>query len=191
LYKEHILNNPTWNNLIPDIKIAIQTENFQEWKNPDAGGGHIINEKNKPTSMTTYHRIAWAVEGSKMIPEYFMGYGLIEDSFRYLSLDKWPDAQASLNHTHSGWIDIALGLGVIGAFFLLSSLLIITFRSLAIINSLNKLNLIFFCFFNSVGILLIGITNEISAKSTFPFIIFWILLMSVWLQNMKIQVDKR
>jgi hypothetical protein len=189
-YLNHYSNNPTWANLIPDLKIAIQTNNFQEWRDPDSAHGHIINEKNISISVSTYQRTAWFVEGVKMIPENFLGYGLIEDSFRYIAMNKWSDISKNLNHTHSGWLDIALGIGLPGVFFLLGSLILIIIRATSIINNSSKSNLIFFCFFNSLGIFFIGITNEIAAKSTIPFLVFWVTLMGILISIIESQVNK-
>jgi hypothetical protein len=188
MYLNHFSKNPTWLNLIPDINVAINTSKNQEWKDPDLGHGHIINIKKEPVSISTYQRVAWFIEGSKMIPENLLGYGLVEDSFRYLAISKWPDASKNLNHTHSGWLDLALGIGLPGIFFLAGSLVTLVSGSISIIKNNNTSNLVSFCLFNTIGILFIGITTEISTKSVVPFLVFWATFTGALILAIKFQV---
>jgi hypothetical protein len=61
-------------------------------------------------STTNYLRSAWGKVGIKLIAQNPLGYRLIERSFGCLAKINWPDS--NLHQSHSGWIDLTLGLGI-------------------------------------------------------------------------------
>jgi hypothetical protein len=123
--RQHFLNEPAWQHLDTDIQIALDTDKYDHWKHSDQTV-ILRNEYGQRVSETTYLRIAWLKEGLLLAIKYPMGYGLIQDSFKYLGKKEWDDA--SLTHSHWGWLDLTLGLGIPG--------LVITV--LAVFNAFNK-----------------------------------------------------
>lgn len=81
-----------------------------------------INELGKTVSGTNYERIAWGLVGVDLLRDNPLGYGLIEDSFGPLANKRWPESSPRLTHAHSGWLDLALGLGLPGIILVLGSL---------------------------------------------------------------------
>jgi len=114
---KHVQQQPTWTNILEDAQIALQTDQFLNWKYKEGQTELPKNEYHREVSTSTYMRVAWFKEGLKLVPEYSLGYGLVQDSFRYLALKKWPDSD--LTHTHSGWLDLTLGFGIPGALLLI------------------------------------------------------------------------
>ena len=112
LFVQHIQENPTWKYLSQDMSMGWQTEQFDNWKFRNGQKGILENPSGKNVSLSSYERAAWFKEGVKLIPDNPFGYGLIQDSFKYLSKVKWPDSD--LYHTHSGWLDLILGFGIPG-----------------------------------------------------------------------------
>lgn len=108
--RQHFITNSTWQNLESDIPIAFDTDKYSNWKNSQPLS--ILNEKGNVVSETTYLRIAWLKEGILLVSKYPLGYGLIQDSFKYLGEKEWQNS--SLSHTHWGWLDLTLGLGIPG-----------------------------------------------------------------------------
>ncbi len=164
----HVKNNPTWMNLIQDIEVARHTDQIQVWKNYHDGElNELQNPSGKSVSNTTYFRTAWIIEGAKLIPDNPLGYGLIQNSFKYIAKEKWPDS--TLSHTHSGWLDIILGLGIPGFLLILVSFIALIKKGFASDNFYAKsaiwvLPTIFLAF----------LTSELSEKISFEVMIFYL-----------------
>lgn len=45
--------------------------------------------------------------------DYPLGYGLVLESFRHIGKEMYPDSR--LLQSHSGWLDLTLGLGIPGS----------------------------------------------------------------------------
>lgn len=144
-------------------------------------------------SVTNYERMAWAKEGIKLAIQNPLGYGLIERSFGHLAKLNWPDSK--LHQSHSGWIDLTLGLGIPGILLILSSLLLLLhhiFKSAGqqgggTIATQSIYPAMAWCAIFSL--LIIWCTTEISQKVYFDDLIFWLALASglslgnpAWLQ---------
>ena len=167
---QHVKTNPVWGNLLSDIEVARHTDEIQIWKNylPEKlenfknSSGHRVSE-------TTYLRTAWLIEGMQLVPKYPLGYGLVQDSFKYLGQQEWPDSK--LSHTHSGWLDITLGLGIPGLFLILVAGITLIYKGSTSENFYAKsaiwvLPTIFLAF----------LTSELSEKISFEVLIFYIAL---------------
>jgi O-antigen ligase len=129
-------------------------------------------------SVTNYERIAWGISGARLVIQYPLGYGLIERSFRQRGNILWPGS--CLSQSHSGWIDLALGIGIPGLILLLSAMLF-NIKKLNQIKLMSKSSLAswratltwaLICF------LMIWCTTEISQKVFFEELIFFIALAS-------------
>jgi hypothetical protein len=121
-------NNPQWNSIISDAKIAVQIDQYNNWqdqatlKPPKDEGGRQI-------SGTNYERIAWGTAALRLIGQNPLGFGLVERSFGRLGKNVWPDAK--LHQSHSGWLDFTLGLGLPGLFLLLGAGVLAWYQSLS------------------------------------------------------------
>jgi O-antigen ligase len=165
---QHVKSNPVWSNLIEDIEVARHTDEIQVWKNYHDGElDELQNASGNKVSNTTYFRTAWLIEGSKLVADNPLGYGLIQNSFKYIAKEKWPDS--TLSHTHSGWLDIILGLGIPGFFLILSTFIGLIKKGFASENIYAKsavwvLPTIFLAF----------LTSELSEKISFEVMIFYL-----------------
>lgn len=111
----HIKENAAWHTAYADFKtgIAISEQNY--WKDwvtqalPRNENGQTVNQ-------STYLRVAWLTAALQLIEETPWGYGLMSYSFSYLAKEKWPDFYSKegdhMVATHSGWMDLTLGLGI-------------------------------------------------------------------------------
>jgi len=107
------------------------------------------------------------IEGSKLVPNNPLGYGLIQNSFQLIAKKEWPDS--SLSHTHSGWLDIILGLGIPGFLLILATFIALIKKGFASENIYAKsavwvLPTIFLAF----------LTSELSEKISFEVMIFYL-----------------
>jgi hypothetical protein len=102
-------------NFKSDIKIMFDTNVITNWREntselPPNGLGNPINAK-------YYYRLVWAFEGAKMIFDNPLGYGLIHASFGKLIKERYPESP--LTQSHSGLLDLILGIGIPGTILLL------------------------------------------------------------------------
>jgi hypothetical protein len=121
----HLDRNDAWPNLIADARVATDIENYDRWKNrdqfplPNNALGSYVNQ-------STYERLAWFTAGIRLIQENPLGFGLIHHSFGWLAKAKWSDFYEPKGNlrgaTHSGWLDMALGIGLPGILLIWISL---------------------------------------------------------------------
>jgi len=167
--------NDSWRTFSADAKIARDTQTYQQWKY-NGEKGYPNNELGTMVSVTNYERIAWAKEGIKLAMQNPLGYGLIERSFGRLTKINWPDSK--LHQSHSGWIDLVLGLGIPGIALILTSLLILLYQ----LGRLGKdiptspnpyVTMVWWALFSA---LIMWCTTEISQKVYFDALILWLTL---------------
>lgn len=170
---QHVQKNESWKTLVADVKIAIQKEKYDHWK--WAGEkGFPLNEYGKTVSGTNYERAAWAIEATQLIRDNPAGYGLVELSFRKLMNKTYPEVVKvgpNLSHSHSGWLDILLGLGIIGGCLIILPMLYLIWSYRKVNENFSILWL-----WSLTALFLCWITSEVSATVTFMSLIFWIAL---------------
>ncbi|MBT8607856.1 hypothetical protein G6656_06140 [Polynucleobacter paneuropaeus] len=174
--KNHIKQNHSWETFLADAKVATQDENSESWKCKVSGGSLPTNELGEQVSDTNYSRVSWGINALKLIPQYPFGYGLVERSFGHIGKQVWPGS--CLSQSHSGWLDLTLGIGIPGMLLLLGSLILSlkgllrfrfdTIEYLVQWRSMSACTLI--CF----G--LIWCTTEISQKVFFDELVFFLAL---------------
>jgi len=172
--KQHIEQNHSWQNLFADAKVAVQTERIEAWR--VCGSELPKNDLGEAVSDTNYSRIAWGINALKLIPQYPLGYGLIEQSFGQIGLQVWRGS--CLSQSHSGWLDLTLGIGMPGMLLLLGAL----FMSLKGLLGLKPVLIDYLAEWRVMSIstlicfALIWCTTEISQKVFFDELIFFIAL---------------
>jgi hypothetical protein len=168
LIVSHINKNESWRSFFADTKIALKIYEHQHWKfGPEYG--FPINHFGQVVSTTNYERISWAKVGVILATKNPLGYGLIERSFGHLAYLEWPET--SLTQSHSGWIDLTLGLGVIGLTSILAALLFLLNR-LRLFDQRRRLALPLLWIL--LANLLMWCTTELSQKIYFENLIFWL-----------------
>ena len=121
-------NNPQWNSIISDAKIAVQIDQYNNWQD-QATLKPPKDEDGRQISGTNYERIAWGTAALRLIGQNPLGFGLVERSFGRLGKNVWPDAK--LHQSHSGWLDFTLGLGLPGVFLLLGAGVLAWYQALS------------------------------------------------------------
>jgi hypothetical protein len=172
--QRHIEQNHSWQTFFADAKVALQTERNDAWR--VCGSVLPKNELGEEVSDTNYSRIAWGINAVKLIPQFPLGYGLVEGSFGHIGKQVWPDS--CLSQSHSGWLDLTLGIGIPGMLLLLGSLILsmkglLRFR-FDTIEHLVEWRSMSVCTLICFG--LIWCTTEISQKVFFDELIFFIAL---------------
>jgi O-antigen ligase len=121
-------------------------------------------------SITNYERMAWGKIGLSLLPDKPLGYGLIEESFGKLTKQKWPES--SLRQSHSGWLDLTLGIGIPGIILAWGAILgscILSGRQY----SGGITPLAYACRWILLAFLMMWFTAEISQRVFFDTLIFW------------------
>jgi O-antigen ligase len=130
--KAHIEANPAWKTLVADVQTSVRIDEHQNWKNR-AEHPLPLNSAGTTVNGSTYERTAWATAGLILIGEHPLGYGLLNHSFGALAKAKWPDFYPpngkNRGATHSGWIDLTLGIGIPGLLLLCIPLLVSAWRA--------------------------------------------------------------
>lgn len=164
----HIQKNDSWRTLIADFKVGFQLDLYPQWK---YAGEQVYpnNEYGKPVSNTNYERAAWSKVGAQLALQSPLGYGLVEDSFKRMVKARWPEASPNLSHSHSGWLDLVLGVGFPGFFCVVFALLMNIRQSKVAEEPWKSL-----VFWSLIANLILWITTEVAATITFAALIFWI-----------------
>ena len=166
----HIQEHDSWRSFIEDAKVAVQLERYHHWRE-NGEKGLPLNGAGEMVSGTNYVRIAWGLVGFHLLLENPYGFGLIENSFGPLVNKKWPESSPNLSHSHSGWLDLALGLGLPGIILVLGALVYALKEADNLVapwQNLGKWVLI--------SILLLWCTTEVSNNGNFEPLLFWIVL---------------
>ena len=110
----HLKNTPQWDNFLATVAAGVQIDKYPNWQDiriyglPKLADGTEVRE-------SPYVRTASATVGLKLLIENPWGYGLVDESFKYLTKEKFPNAKSlSQPASQSGWIDFSLGLGMPG-----------------------------------------------------------------------------
>jgi O-Antigen ligase len=168
----HLARNDSWKTFFSDAKVAVQIDKFQQWKRID-DSALPTNDLGREVSGTNYERITWAINGAILIAQNPFGYGLIERSFGRLGQIRWPGSH--LTQSHSGWIDLTLGIGIPGVAMIVGALILSWIKVASLKGGLGTslgavISWILF------ALLLIWFTTEISQKVFFDDLVFWISL---------------
>ena len=167
---KHVQKNDSWASFAADCKIAVQLDRYQEWKF-NGERGYPVNGLGKAVSNTNYDRITWGLVGLRLFRENLLGYGLIENSFGPLVNRKWPESSVRLTHAHSGWLDLALGLGLPGITLVLISLILALKHTRNLTGPWQSLGQ-----WVLLSTLLLWCTTEVSNNGNFDPLLFWIVL---------------
>lgn len=184
----HIQKNTSWQTFAVDAKIAIDTDRYDQWKFNGAKG-YPNNEFGVMVSVTNYERIAWGKEGLLLLTQNPLGFGLIERSFGHLAKKVWPESL--LHQSHSGWLDLALGIGLPGIALVLGSLALAMKQLYRLdlpenipesapngAQSPFKAPWLSCCWWILLASLVMWCTTEISQKVFLDSLIFWVALAS-------------
>jgi len=190
----HLQKYRSWEMLIYDAKVGLQIDKFDHWKF-FGEKGYPENELHTPVTNTNYERVAWAVVGFNMIKENPLGYGLVERSFAALTKKKWPESE--LDQSHSAWIDITLGIGIIGVSFIFLGAVsaILNLRKLQCLLVIRSnirdndyvMNVVVGTMSAVAATSLAWVTAEICQKNQLILLIFWILLAAGCALGLKIR----
>ena len=139
-----------WDSLFQDVKVSADIDKNRQWQSREGTVVAPLNASGNPAALNTYSRVAYAVVGIRLIGQYPLGYGSINQSFNGLqSVAEIPHEHQG--QVHSGWVDFGLAFGVPGLLLLLSSMIAIIYLGvrgrgeLGVIAAILSLTLMGFC----------------------------------------------
>ncbi len=102
----------SWRQSVATIPVALDTENHKAWLEPDKYPLPTLSD-GSPVDGTVYLRVAWFKEGLKLVADRPLGVGFGRNAFgRALSRNYGVGGDS---HSHSGYLDLAIGIGIPGA----------------------------------------------------------------------------
>ena len=127
-----------------------------------------LNSLGVPAAKNTYSRFAYAAIGVRLISQYPLGYGSVNQSFKGLQ-DYAKIPHEHEGQVHSGWIDFGLAFGIPGLLLIFTSLLSIIYLGLKSKSSIAMPWVIVYLAFIPFGLI-----AEISYKQYFEATIFFL-----------------
>ncbi len=112
------------NELIDTIPIGWDTEHYKAWQEGDPAEWPKL-PNGKTVDLSLYLRIAWLKEGLQLVRDHPLGIGFGRDAYGHGMKAKYGQGTG---HSHSGLLDMAIGLGIPGALLWLGF-----FASLAVV----------------------------------------------------------
>ena len=174
LFAIHKDASPGWETLFYDVQTAVQINQYQRWRGPEASGEQYPkNNLGLDVSRNTYERFAFMTAGTRELMKHPLGYGLINHpSFpRWLKKDGINfDFQSS---THAGWVDFGLAFGFPAVLILFAAIF-----AVMIITFINKSYTDYLVIWIVASIFILGFVQEITFKHTFEAAIFVISFCS-------------
>ncbi len=114
----NIKNDRRWNTLIATIPYALDTQVNKFWLNNEKYSLPKFPNGNN-VEVSAYLRFAWGYEGLKLIVENPLGLGFGRNAFAHGLKAKYDDVK-NVGHSHSGLIDLTIGVGIPGLILWLS-----------------------------------------------------------------------
>ena len=125
----NLKSDPRWETLLETIPLALDTEGNRAWLDPRHHPYPKLQD-GRQVKISNYERMAWFKEGLLLVRDNPLGVGFGRSAFE-VGLEK--KYGKSRGHSHSGFIDMAIGTGVPGITLwlaLLGSLIYLSFKVL-------------------------------------------------------------
>ena len=170
--QHHIDANNSWRTFFADARVAIKVDHIDAWR--VCRSEPPKNDMGIQVSDTNYSRIAWGISALKLVAQHPLGYGLVERSFGHLGKKIWPES--CLTQSHSGWLDLALGIGVPGMILVLGAFLfsLRLLKKIPLGSAASLSPWVAMAFSVLLCFLLIWCTTEISQKIYFEELLFFL-----------------
>jgi hypothetical protein len=106
-----VRQSSTLGNLMDTVPLAWDTEHNKAWQDTEKYGVPRL-PSGEDVDISTYLRVAWFKEGLKLVGDHPLGIGYGRNAYGHGMMAKYG---MSKGHSHSGLLDIAIGVGIPGA----------------------------------------------------------------------------
>ena len=161
-----------WDTVFQDAALGVDIDGNKQWQKGEGTVPTPLNSAGIPAATNTYSRFAWMSVGIRLIKQYPLGYGSINQSFKGLQeLAQIPHEHGG--QVHSGWVDFGLAFGIPGLILIFTTLLSIIYFGLKSKSSI-ALPWVIVC----LALIPFGLVAEIAYKQYFEATIFFLSLAS-------------
>lgn len=158
--------NASWPRFAEDIGIAVQFEEYGNWKDVKKYG-YPLRKDGSEVSYSTYERVSWFLAGISLAKKHLIGHGVLHGAFQ-AKLDQ-SGIEAKIASTHSGFLDLTLSLGLIGIFLIFSLLVTILLSQFY-----SPQNISYFIIFITLSVIVVYSIGELSNKQSIE-ILFYVI----------------
>jgi hypothetical protein len=162
--------NGSWSSVYQDALVATDIDKNHQWQFKEGTRDAPLNTEGVPAALNIYLRVAWATVGVRLITQYPLGYGSVNQSFEGLQ-NLSNIYHENHNQAHSGWVDFGMAFGLPGLFLIFIAIFSIV--GLAI-GSQSQLTLV--AMMIALMLLPFCLTSEMSYKQYFESMIFFLTL---------------
>jgi O-antigen ligase len=172
-------DNGKLENLFRDIQIGKEVDLYPNWRNYTHVPWTPHIDHKTPVNQSTYYRVANAIEGLRLLKEHPLGAGFTFLPYGFYLSKLYPGSNS--DHTHSGWIDFALGVGIPGLMLCWSAFLLITYNAINKLRDKNYKLWAHITIWSLGGIFVLWIFLEVSEKEYIEHLILMLSLFSAGL----------
>lgn len=178
-----------WQSLFETIPIALDTTNNKAWINrhqysyPKLQNGETVSPSN-------YERVAWAYEGIKIILDNPLGTGYGRNAFRHSIQRKYNLQNLPIGHSHSGLIDLGIGVGFLGVILWLTFGILLMYMSYIYFIKYNNFYALIL-FFNITGFFTRFLVDSNMRDHMFETFMAIIGISFIFMLNEKIKNDEK
>ena len=158
-----------WGTVFQDAALGIDVDKNQQWQRSEGTVPLPLNNLGLPAATNTYTRFAYATVGIRLLGEFPLGYGSINQSFRGLQ-EKATIPHEHQGQVHSGWIDFGLAFGIPGLLLIFISLFAIAYFGIKA-KSIITMPWVIVC----LTLIPFGLIAEISYKQYFEATLFFMV----------------
>lgn len=106
-----VKTDPRWHNVEESAKLAWQTQDNSAWLNDDPSHQQKSLPSGHPVEASTYLRTVMLKEGLQIVAAHPLGVGYGRNAFGHALKAKYGQGTG---HSHSGLLDLAIGVGIPG-----------------------------------------------------------------------------
>ena len=165
----NLKTNPSWVNLLADLEVVGAISPEEVWRTAEPN--YPLNKKGIQVASTNFDRAFYLRAGMGLLMKNPLGYGLVQSSFGHLAKERWPNAP--IIQSHSGWLDLMLGLGFPGALLLLISALLAMQKAFVAPAPWNV-----FGVWVLMSILVLYLTTEVAQKNYVDSFVWLVVLVA-------------
>jgi hypothetical protein len=116
-----------------DIVLSYDIDKNLTWSrsNSVANLPDPVNSDGRTVNVSTYERVSWMRKGIRILVANPLGAGFSWSAFRYYMTKEYPGT--TVDKTHSGWLDFAIGVGFPGLFLAWASIIMISRQAILLL----------------------------------------------------------
>lgn len=167
-------------NFYLDVKFILNDDISGAWKWDGSNGGHdpFNHLTNNIVNGSTYQRVTWFMQGVEFLKDNPLGLGYTSRAFMHYMAEQFPGSRAT--KTHSGWLDFALGAGIMSLLCLWSAICWIIFRAWNQISKYkNPSPINFFAFWSLLSMFFLWQIGELSEREYIEHFFFLVAFFSI------------